>query len=105
MGASNSKFVLVGGLIILSVGFVYATVHNRPKTKVLVGGIGFMLLASILDAFGDGPSKLANAITMVAVVSVLIGEGPDLFTALTTAQTSTAPTDVTAPPPATTSTS
>lgn len=100
MGSPN-KTVLIGGMIILSVGFVYATVHNRPKTKVLVGGLGFMLLASILESFGDGPAKLASAITGVATITVLLVEGPDLFKAITTAQSSTAASDTT---PAATST-
>lgn len=68
--------------MIIAVGFVNATINNRPKTPVFAGGVGFLLLASLLDAFGGHAARLATAIVGLATVTVLIAEGPALIAAL-----------------------
>lgn len=78
--------ILIGGLLIISVGFVNATINNRPKTPVFAGGIGFLFLASLLDTFGGNASKFATAIVGLATFTVLLVEGPALVTALQNAQ-------------------
>jgi hypothetical protein len=81
-----NKSILIGGIVIISVGAVYAIVKGRPETPVFAGGVGFLLLASLLDVLGGGFSKLATALVGLATVSVIIVESPTLFSALQTAQ-------------------
>ncbi len=79
--------ILVGGVIIIAVGFVNALENKQPETKVLAGGVGFLLLASLLDAIGGGAAKLATALVGLATVTVVLVEGPSLFKALQQGQT------------------
>ena len=81
-----NKTILVGGLLIISVGVVNAIVKSKPITPVFAGGIGFLLLASILDLFGGHLATLATALVGLAVTTVLLVEGPALFSALSTSQ-------------------
>ncbi len=81
-----NQAILAGGVVIITVGFISATVNNRPKTKVFAGGIGIMLFASLIEMAGGQAAKLATAFMGLAVVTVLLVELPDVFTALTKAQ-------------------
>lgn len=81
-----NKTILIGGLIIIAFGVVNAAVNNRPETPVFAGGIGLLVLASILDAIGPGPSKVATALVGLATVTVVIVESPALFAAIQNAQ-------------------
>lgn len=81
-----NKGILVGGLIIIGVGAVSAIVNNRPETPVFAGGVGFLLLASLLEAIGGKAAKLATALVGLATVTVILVEGPALFQAIKTAQ-------------------
>lgn len=83
---SSSKIILVGGILIISVGAVNAMVNKRPETPVFAGGIGVILLASLLEAIGTGPGRVAAALVGLASVTVLFAESPALFTALANAQ-------------------
>jgi hypothetical protein len=82
----TNNTILVGGLLIISIGFINAVVNNRPKTPVFAGGVGFLLLASLIDSFGGQAAKLATSIVGLATVTVLIVEGPALVTALQNSQ-------------------
>lgn len=82
----TSKFILIGGLLIIGIGTVNAAINKKPETPVLAGGIGVILLASILEAIGPGPGKVGNALVGLAATSVLIVEGPSLFQAINNAQ-------------------
>lgn len=75
---ASNKTVLVGGTVIISVGVVNATVNKGSPTKVLVGGITFILLASLLELGGPGPSRLASALVGVAVLTVVLVEAPGI---------------------------
>jgi hypothetical protein len=81
-----NKTILIGGIVIISVGAVNAAVNNRPETPVFAGGIGVLLLASLLDVLGPGPGKVATALIGLTVVTVLLVEGPAIFSAITNAQ-------------------
>ena len=81
-----NKTILIGGIVIISIGAISAALNKKPETPVLVGGVGFILLASLLDVLGGNWSKLAIAITGLAVVSSVLVEGPALFTAIQNAQ-------------------
>ena len=73
-------------MIIISVGVVNAAQNNRPETGVLAGGIGFLLIASLLDAVGGYASKLATAIVGLATFTVVLVEGPALIGAIQNSQ-------------------
>ena len=81
-----NKSIVIGGLIIITVGAVNAAMKSRPETPVFVGCVGVILLASILDTFGPGWSRIATGFVWLAAITVLIVEGPGLFQALQNAQ-------------------
>lgn len=76
-----NKSILVGGMIIIGVGVIRAATNNKPETPVLAGGVAFLLLASLLDALGPGPSKLATALVALAATTVVITELPSVYSA------------------------
>ena len=76
-----NKTILIGGAVIIGVGLIRATTGNKPETPVLAGGVAFLLLASILDALGPGPSKIATALVALAATTVVVTEAPGVFTA------------------------
>jgi len=98
----QDKTIIIEGTIIIFIGFLYAVVNNRPKTKVFAGGVGFVLLMALLDAFGGDVAKLAEALMTLATISVLIVEIPSLGQALISAQQAavTLPTQSPILPPA-----
>lgn len=81
-----NPFILVSGIIIISVGAVNAAMKSRPETPVFAGGIGLLVLASILDALGEGGTRLATGLMALALTTVLLVEGPALFAAITAKQ-------------------
>jgi hypothetical protein len=84
MNTQPHRGILVGGIVIITVGFANAALTKKPVSKVLVGGIGFLLLASILDAIGGQASAFASAIVGLAVVTALLAEGVPILTYLAT---------------------
>lgn len=81
-----NKTILVGGLVIISIGAINAAVNKKPETPVFAGGIGVLLLASLLDAISPQTSKIATGLVSLAALTVVLVEGPSLFTALANAQ-------------------
>lgn len=77
-----NKTILIGGAIIIGVGVIRAASANKPETPVFAGGVAFLLLASILDALGPGPAKVATALVSLAAITVVMAEGPGVFTAI-----------------------
>lgn len=82
----EEKAILVGGVVVISIGLLNAIVRNRPKTKVFAGGIGVILITSLLASFGPGPAKVAVGFMGVAVTAVLLVEAPPVLGALNKAQ-------------------
>lgn len=82
----STKMILLGGIVIISVGVVNATINNRPETPVFAGGIGVLVLASLLDAIGPGPGKIAAAIVALAATTAVFVEAPSLFQAIQNSQ-------------------
>lgn len=76
-----NKPLIIGGLIILGVGVIRAATSNKPETPVFAGGVVFLLLASLLDALGPGPSKLATALVGLAATTVVVTELPGVIQA------------------------
>jgi multisubunit Na+/H+ antiporter MnhG subunit len=81
-----SVFILAGGVAILAIGFTYAAINHRPETKVLAGGIGVIVIASIFDVMGPNAARFGAALVSLALVAVLLAEGPVVAQALAKAQ-------------------
>lgn len=77
-----NKTILIGGMIIIGVGVIHAASSSKPETPVFAGGVIFLLLASILDALGGGPAKVATALVGLAATTVVITELPGVITAI-----------------------
>ncbi len=78
----SNKTVLLGGVVIITVGFVKAVSGGGSPTRVFAGGVGLILLASLLELAGDTGSKLASGIVGLATVTVLLIEAPALYQAI-----------------------
>lgn len=76
-----NKTILIGGMIIIGVGVIRAASSNKPETPVFAGAVVFLLLASLLDALGPGPSKLATALVGLAATTVVVTELPGVISA------------------------
>lgn len=76
-----NKAILIGGMVIIGVGVIRAATNNKSETPVLAGGVAFLLIASLLDALGPGPSKIATALVALAATTVIVTEAPGVFTA------------------------
>lgn len=72
-----NKRVIASTLIIMGVGIVHAWTSTPPQgiTRVVLGGYILMAILSIVDLFGGGLADLAGALSMLAVVFVLLYEG------------------------------
>jgi len=81
-----TAIILSGGLLIITVGVVNAIQKNKPLTPVFAGGVGVLLLASLLQMFGAEAEKLAVGFVGLAATAVILTDGPQLFTALSKAQ-------------------
>ena len=81
-----SNAILTGGVIIIGIGAINAALNNKPETPVFAGGIGVVLLASLLESLGNGWARLSVAFVGLATVSVILIEGPSLFKAIQNAQ-------------------
>lgn len=79
---SSNNTILIGGVVIITFGAVSALYNSKPETPVFIGGIGFILLASLIDMFGGEWSKLASGLVGLSVVTVILVEGPSLFAAI-----------------------
>lgn len=74
-------------MVIIGVGVIRAATSSRPETPVLAGGVAFLLIASLLDALGPGPAKVATALVALAAVTVVMVEAPGVFQAVNNALT------------------
>lgn len=83
---NSTQVILIGSVVIIAVGSIHAALNNRPETPVFAGGIGLLVLASLLDAIGPGPGKVAGAIVALSATTVLFVEGPALFQAIQNSQ-------------------
>lgn len=97
---ASNKTVLVGGGVIITVGYANAVVTKGNPTRVIVGGMVFILLASLLELAGSKASALASGIVGVAVLTVILVEAPSIQQAYTNAQKNVGKsTDIGNPPP------
>lgn len=72
-----NKQVIASTLVIMAVGIVHAWTAKPPQgiTSVVMGGYGVMLVLAVIDLFGGGMQRLASALSLLAVVFVLLLEG------------------------------
>lgn len=82
MAVRTNNIILVSGMIIISLGAINAALQKKPETPVLAGGIGVLLIASLMEAIGPGPGKVASALLALAAVTVVTVEAPPILTAL-----------------------
>lgn len=72
-----NKQVIASTLVIMAVGVLHAWTSKPPQgiTTVIMGGYGVMLVLAVIDMFGGGMQKLASALSLLAVVAVILLEG------------------------------
>lgn len=78
----SNKGVLLGGAVIITVGFIKAVSGGGNPSKVFAGGVGLILLASLLELAGEGASKVASGLVGVATITVLLVEAPSVYQAI-----------------------
>jgi hypothetical protein len=79
MKTAPNNFVLIGGIVIIGIGWVNAASQNKPVSKVIMGGVSFIVIASLLDLAGGYAAKFANGMVALALVTTIIVEGGTLF--------------------------
>jgi hypothetical protein len=70
------RLILISGGVILSLGFIKASLQGKPLTPTVEGGIVVVLLLSLLDSFGNDWSKFASAMAVLAMVAVIYSDLP-----------------------------
>jgi len=84
---NGEKRIIIAGVVLLVFGVSRAALHQQPLDKPLVGGIAFVLLLSLVSAFGPSLSYLAGNFALLAMVVVLLADGPQLLQAAGQVQT------------------
>lgn len=79
----SNKTVLLGGAVIISVGFAKALTSGGSPSKVFAGGVGIILLASLIELAGEGASRVASGLVGVATITVLLVEAPAIYQVIT----------------------
>lgn len=75
----SNRTVLLGGAVIIATGFAKALTSGGSPTKVFAGGVGIVLLASLLELAGEGASRVASGLVGVATITVLLVEAPAIY--------------------------
>lgn len=78
-----NRQVIASTLIIMAVGIVHAWQAKQGITAVVMGGYGVMIVLSVIDLFGGGMAQVASALSLLAVVFVLLLEGVPIIQNLT----------------------
>lgn len=78
----SNKIVLLGGAVIIVVGFLKVSTSGGSPTKVFAGGVGIILLASLLELAGSAGSRLASGLVGIATVTVILVEAPSVYQAV-----------------------
>lgn len=68
--------IVVAALVITSAGVVNATTNKTSISRVVMGGYVFLLVLSLIDVFGGPVAKIASALSMVAMLYVLLNVFP-----------------------------
>jgi hypothetical protein len=78
----SNRIVLLGGAVIIVVGFVKASTSGGSPTRVFAGGVGIVLLASLLELAGNAGSRLASGLVGIATLTVILVEAPSIYQAI-----------------------
>lgn len=78
----SNRIVLLGGAVIIVVGFIKATTSGGNPTRVFAGGVGIILLASLLELMGSAGSRLASGLVGIATITVVLVEAPSVYQAI-----------------------
>lgn len=72
--------ILVAGGVILSLGVIRAVGHNTGLSKPVLGATVFVLLLSLLEAFGNAQlNRVLGAIALLAMFTVATFELPAIL--------------------------
>jgi len=71
-----NKQIVVAAFVITGAGVVNAIMAKKPLSKIIMGGYVFLLVLSLFDLFGGPISQLASALSMVALVYVILNVFP-----------------------------
>lgn len=71
-----NRQIIFSGFIIVGTGIIRATQGKSDYTTVLVGGYVFILVLSIMDAFGGNLSRFSGALALLAAAYVVIDKFP-----------------------------
>lgn len=73
-----NKQIVIAAILITLAGVVNSLTSKPPKpiSRTVMGGYIFLLVLSLLDLFGGPIAKIASAMSMVAVVYVLLNVFP-----------------------------
>lgn len=77
---THERTVLGAGTIIVLVGVLSNLNTDTPPWRRLAGGIGFIVLLSMLSAAGEGAAKIAAGLAAVTAMGVVMYEGVGLVT-------------------------
>lgn len=76
----DSNRVIIGsGLIIILTGAITAISEDKPPWRIIGGGLGVVLLLSLVAALGEGPAKIAGGLAAVAAGTVVMTQAIPLF--------------------------
>jgi hypothetical protein len=75
MGRINCH-VITAVVVIGGAGVVNAWGHQKPAYRLVVGAMVFLLVLSLLDAFGGAASSIASGLAMLAMVYGVINLVP-----------------------------
>jgi hypothetical protein len=78
----SNRTVLLGGAVIIVVGFIKATTSGGSPTRVFAGGVGIVLLASLLELAGNIGNRMATGLVGIATITVVLVEAPAVYQAI-----------------------
>lgn len=76
---NGEQKLLVAGSIVIGVGVLNAVNQQKVLTPVLLGGLTFVILLSLLAAFSTQAASLAGDLALLAAASSLLIELPGIL--------------------------
>ena len=76
---NGEQKIIVAGVTLLVFGVGKAALDKKPLDRPFVGGLVFILLLSLVSAFGPALSNLAGNFAVLGLVTVLLIDGPEVI--------------------------
>lgn len=76
---SGEQKIIVSGVVIIVFGTLKAALNKKPLDVPIVGGVVFVLLLSLVSAFGPALSNLAGNFALLGMLTVLLVTGPEVL--------------------------